>query len=115
MVNGGAFLDDGYVQLLGILRTHYEKKTQKLPYWRSWPIFSYACLVYLVKEKNVGIAKNLVNPTAEWTHRLSLQSLFWCHFHGHMCPLHLYSSGFVFSFIILIEYTSYYNFAILEI
>lgn len=61
----------------------------------------FLCMLSIFCEgkKNVGIAKNLVNPTAEWRHRLSLRSLFCCHFHGRMCPLHLYSSGFVFSFI----------------
>lgn len=77
--------------------------------------FSYACFVYLVKEKNVGIAKTLVNPIAEWRHRLSLRSLFCCHFHGCMRPLNLCPSVFVFSFITVNEYISYYNFAILEI
>lgn len=64
MVNGSTFIGDGYAQLLGIFRTHDEKKL------RSYLIgghgqfflcmFSISC-----EEKNVGIAKNLVHPTAE--------------------------------------------------
>lgn len=49
-----------------------KKKSSEVTLLGVMANFSYACLVYLVKEKNVGIAKNLVNPTAEWRHRLSL-------------------------------------------
>lgn len=51
MVNGGAFLDDGFAQLLGILRTHYEKENSEVTILEVMANFSYACLVYLVKEK----------------------------------------------------------------